>query len=156
MPIIIRDLNAKLIMACRDAGLEVQYGDYFSHNVPNAVLMTASNPRWTFGGGIDAKFAGRTADYSPLPNDYYDILPLLCAEKRAKGGGMERIGDVVFCITVDENLDATKEIVEEAIRFAISQLKEGETLLVHGAGTGRGKLEIEEFVEIMKKLTKNI
>lgn len=137
----IRDLNRKLILACKEAGLDAEWGDYFSHGVENAVLMTASNPKWTFGGGIDAAF--------------YDHFPELCQEKQDKSGGMERIGNIVFCITVDEHYRAAKEIVKKAVQFAASQLKEEETLIVHGAGCGIGGLAIADFVEIIKE-TENV
>ena len=134
----IVDLNRSLIQACNEAGLDAEWSDYFytAANTPNAVLMTASNPMWTFGGGIDAKFA--------------NIYPDLIEEKQTKGGGMERIENIVFAITVDENYHATPEVVKKAIEFALSALKENETLLLHGAGTGIGGLSIEDFVEIIK------
>lgn len=113
------------------------WGDYFmyAYTIPRAVLMTASNPLFTFGGGIDAGFR--------------EHFPKLCEYKRMKGGDMERIGNVVFAITVDEHLKATKEQVEKALQFAIDNTYEGETLLLSGVGTGIGGLSEDDFVDVL-------
>jgi|CXWL01.1.fsa_nt_gi O-acetyl-ADP-ribose deacetylase (regulator of RNase III) len=138
--ILIVDLNPRIIEAASNAGLDFIHADYFSiaYRTPHSVLMTASNPNWTFGGGIDYDFTRH--------------FPKLCEFKRIVGGDMERIGNICFTITVDETLKATPEQVEKAIRFAHSTLLEGEKLLVHGAGTGIGGMSPEEFVRIIKNI----
>lgn len=139
MRIKVVDLNRSLIKAVKKARFDAEWADYFSSNIkPNEVLITASNPQWTFGGGIDAVFQR--------------FFPEVCYIKQDKGGGMERIADIVFSITVDENLKSTPEIVEKAIRFGLSTLKKGEVLRLSGLGTGIGGLSINSFVEILEKI----
>ncbi len=133
--ILIVDLNRQLIQAAKKVGLNAIWGDYFQDIQSNEVLITASNPKWTFGGGIDAVFAQK--------------YPGLVGEKQDKGGGMERIKNVVFAITVDENYRATKEIVEKAVKFGLYTLKKKEVLRLSGLGTGIGGLSIEEFIDIL-------
>lgn len=133
------DLNRSLIQEAKKADIDATWGDYFSDIQPNEVLITASNPKWTFGGGIDAKF--------------FQLYPFDCREKQEIGGGMERIGRIVFAITVDENLRATEEIITKALEFGLSQLKKGEVLRVSGLGTGIGGLPTNSFIEILKKLS---
>jgi len=140
MPIQIKivDLNRSLIQACKEAGLNAEWADYFSDIQPNEILITASNPMWSFGGGIDLSFY----------NHYYKE----CRQKQEKGGGMERIGNIVFAITVDETYKATTEIIEKAIRFALSTLKENEVLRLSGIGTGIGGLTPAQFVATIKRI----
>lgn len=135
------DLNRLLIQEVKKLGFDATWGDYFSEaeKVSHAVLITASNPKWTFGGGIDAVFAEK--------------FPTLVAEKQAKGGGMERIENIVFAVTVDENYHATPEIVKRAIQFGLSTLKENETLVLSGLGTGIGGLSIKDFCAILQELS---
>lgn len=136
----IIDLNRNLIQEAKKRGIPSQWGDYFyeAAQIPNAVLTTASNPKWTFGGGIDAKF--------------YNTFPDLCSEKQEKGGGMERIENICFCITVDETLKSSPEIIEKAIRFAAGTLKDGETLVLSGLGTGIGGVSVREFCDVVERV----
>ena len=63
-------------------GIECVQNDYFHEalKTPNVVMITASNPMWTFGGGIDACFK--------------EEFKWLCDWKQLKGGGMEmEVGD---------------------------------------------------------------
>lgn len=133
----IVDLNPEVVSLAKDAGYEAVMNDYFAeaYSTPFSVLMTASNPRWTFGGGIDYAFTQH--------------FPKLTEYKRLKGGSMERIGNIVFSITVDDTYKATKEMVKKAIDFAVSNTLEGETLLISGLGTGIGGLSPADFVECL-------
>ena len=137
------DLNHLLVEKVKDLGIESVQNDYFNESVDTerAVLITASNPHFSFGGGIDAKFA--------------EYFPYYCRMKQLKGGGNERIGNICFCVTVDKTFKATKEIVKEAIQFALDNTYEGETLLLSGVGTGIGGLDIETFVSILKEIKRN-
>lgn len=138
MKIKVVDSKKRLVDAVSRIGIEAVWREYFSEaeQTPNAVLMTASNPAWTFGGGIDLGFKSE--------------FPDLVKKKQRKGGGMERMGNICFCITVDENLRATKKAIRDAIAFAISQTADHEVLLVSGVGTGIGGLSVEEFVEVLE------
>ncbi len=137
--IIFVDLNADLCEAVFETGLPVVHADYFQYanKVDRPVLVTASNPHWSMGGGIDALFLKH--------------YPLVVQHKQAKGGGMERIQNIVFTITVGDHFRATEQLVEEAIRFAANNTHEGETLLLSGLGTGIGGLSEKQFVEILKR-----
>lgn len=140
MKLLIVDLNKELVSKVKEAGYEAINADYFSiaYQLPFSVLMTASNPRWTFGGGIDYAFSQH--------------FPRLANYKKIKGGGMERIGNIIFTITVDNEIRATSGIVKEAIDFAIANTLEAETLLVSGCGTGIGGMSIQEFIGCLPKV----
>lgn len=136
------DLNKSLVDAVSKLGIESVYGDYFleAYRTLKPVFMTASNPYWGFGGGLDRVFT--------------EHFPKLVQFKQMKGGGMERISNVVFAITVDENLIATKQQIKEALEFAINATGKDETLCIMGCGTGIGGLSQSDFVEVLKSLIK--
>lgn len=140
MKIKFIDLNKSLVEEVSKLGIESVHGDYFveGYKTPFPVFMTASNPSWTFGGGLDYHFT--------------EHFPKLCEYKRIKQGGMERISNVVFSITVNDELRATKESIKQAIQFAIWNTQEHETLILSGVGTGIGRLFNSEFVSILKEL----
>lgn len=143
MRIIFVDLNNNLVTKVKALGIESCCDDYFRKllEIPQAVLMTASNPHFSFGGGIDAKFA--------------EYFPYYCKVKQTIGGKMERIGNIVFAITVDSNFKADKETVRKAINFALSKTYRDETLVLSGVGTGIGGMSDDDFVEILKELLTN-
>lgn len=138
--VLFVDFNASLVQKVAALGIEAVCDDYFrkAYRVPRFVLMTASNPMWTFGGGIDAAFQRH--------------FPELVRYKQIKAGPVERIGPICFTITVDVNLTATAKTIEDALRFAIDNTHEGETLIVNGVGTGIGGLSEEVFCEVLKKV----
>lgn len=88
------DLNHSLVEKVKALGIKAVCNDYFveAYRVKRPVLMTASNPMWTFGGGIDATFKKH--------------FPELVRWKQIVGGEMERRANIIFAITVDENLQA--------------------------------------------------
>ena len=90
MQIKLIDLNHDLIQKAKALGYDAICADYFleSYKTENPVLMTASNPRFTFGGGLDALFMEKFRG--------------LCEYKQVKGGGQERIANIIFAITVDD------------------------------------------------------
>lgn len=135
------DLNHELcVLVSNEVGIPVYAEDYFQHanHTHRPVLMTASNPHFSMGGGLDALFLKH--------------YPLIVQNKQAKGGGMERIQNIVFTVTVDNRFRATEETVEKAIRFAIENTHEGETLLLSGVGTGIGGLSIDSFVSVLQRI----
>lgn len=103
---------------------------------PFGVMVSASNPLYTFGGGWDL-----------LIRKWF---PIECSQ--VKDGVNQRIGNVIFTITVNRDIEASKDLVREALRFALSNVKEHETLVLTGLGTGIGGLKIEDFVEIFKEV----
>ena len=101
MSIIFVDRNRELVDTIDALGLCItSASDYFqlAREVVNPVLMTASNPMWTFGGGIDAAFRRE--------------FPELVEKKMETGGDMDRLGNICFCVTVDGELNASRELVE--------------------------------------------
>lgn len=137
------DGNYELVKEVSKLGIESVHNDYFREalKTQNVVMMTASNPLYTFGGGIDAGFMQNFTE--------------LCKQKQDKGGDNERIGNICFTQTVGHNFKATKEIVKKALQFAISTLQKDETLLFSGLGVGIGQHEgygVKEFLEILKEL----
>lgn len=140
MKIKIADLNSRLIARLQEEGFDAECDDYFRvvYRTKQPVLMTASNPMWTFGGGIDAVFTHH--------------FPKLIELKQVKGGTMERISNICFCVTVGSNYRADRETVKRALQFAKSQTGEDETLVISGVGTGIGGLDIETFVDILKEI----
>lgn len=134
------DRNKSLVDMVSILGIESICGDYFieAYKTEQPVLMTASNPFWGFGGGIDGMFMKH--------------FPELCRYKQIKGGGNERIANICFTITVDENLIATEKEVLSAIQFALSHVGQDETLILMGSGTGIGMLSPNQYVECLKKL----
>lgn len=138
MKIKIVDLNKELIVKAQEAGFDAVCDDYFrvAYKTPRAVLMTASNPMWTFGGGIDYVFTQH--------------FPKLVDLKQIKGGDQERISNICFCITVDESFKATKESVRNSLEFAVENTDDNETLLVSGVSTGIGGLSVDDFIEVLE------
>ena len=141
--VVFCDLNRELVLKIKELGIPVHWGDYFAHvrTIDKPVLMTASNPAFTFGGGIDAKF--------------YENYKGWCDDKQERPGYNERIENICFVITVDNHLKASREKVKEAIQFSLDSLKEGETLLIHGAGCGIGanpQFTKDDFVVLLKEL----
>ncbi len=136
----IIDLNKELIEKAQKLGYEAIHGDYFreGYKQEKPVFMTASNPMWTFGGGLDYLISKH--------------FPNLCEIKQIRGGGNERIANLCFTITVDENLKATKETIKSAIEFALENTSADETLCLSGVGTGIGGLSVDEFLEVLEAL----
>lgn len=137
--IVFVDLNKSLVSKVNKLGIESIYGDYFTtaYDIDRPVLMTASNPAFTFGGGIDYHFTQH--------------FPKLCEHKQGRAYiGQERIANVIFSVTVNKDIRADENTVESALRFAISQTYDGETLVLSGIGTGIGGLSEDTFVEILK------
>lgn len=142
MNIVLID-NRKEVTDAASKLVETIRGDYFleSYRMERPVLMTASNPRFTMGGGLDAEFVRH--------------FPELVRFKQVRGGGMERIANVVFAVTVGDDLRATAETVEDALRFAIANTDENETLCISGVGTGIGGLSVGEFVSVLADVIKD-
>jgi hypothetical protein len=131
------DLNDQLVSKVRELGIEAHQGDIFQYE---GVIVSASNPRFTFGGGLDKLISLHFPDECALVD---------------RGKGNQRIGNVIFTITVGRDYRASPELVEEAIRFAIDNTKEGETLLLSGLGTGIGGMSEKDFIKILSNINRN-
>lgn len=134
------DLNGSLVKKVAALGIESVEGDYFveAFSTPHPVLMTASNPMFTFGGGIDAIFQRQ--------------FPLMCQMKSALWGKNERISNVCFCMTVNGDITSSKSMINSAISFALGTLIEGETLVLSGVGTGIGGLSEDDFIAVLNNI----
>ena len=138
--ILFVDNRKSIVERVKEAGFAAKLGDYFIEALkePRHVLMSASNPSFSYGGGID--------------RDLQYHFPLYCEAKQKRAySGNERIGNIVFTITVDNRLASNEQLVREALKFAIENTDEGETLVLMGAGTGIGLLKEDVFVEILKE-----
>jgi hypothetical protein len=135
--IIFIDNRASIVAKVAAKGIQAVHADYFeaSAKIPRHVLCTASNPSYTFGGGIDRFF--------------YEKYPHYCEIKQLKGGGNERIGNICFTISVSNAIKSNEELVKDAIRFAMDNTDEGETLVLSGLGTSVGLLNEDVFVELL-------
>lgn len=142
MKLLIVDTNNNLIEECKKAGYDAICGDYFltANKTQNHVLCTASNPQFTFGGGIDALFWDKFNGY--------------CQYKQTIGGDMQRIGNICFLITVSNNYRANKEIIKTAMQFARWNTNADETLLLSGIGIGIGGLFTKEYIECLDTVFK--
>ena len=101
MKIKFVDLNKKLVDKVRKAipHFECICDDIFNHEW---VIVSASNPSFTFGGGLDALIAKK--------------YPKECKEKQDKKGWNERIGNIIFTISVDDKLKSNKVLIWEALQ----------------------------------------
>ena len=131
--IIFIDQNESLVKKVKKAvkylpwDITVKQGDIFKEK---GLIVSASNPTFSMGGGLDAQIAKR--------------FPKECT--KVKQGKNQRIGDIVFTITVNEELKATGELVKKALKFALVKTRTNETVLVSGLGTGIGGLDEDDFV----------
>jgi hypothetical protein len=139
MQIIFVDTNKQLCQKVLDARLcPVYNGSIFDLDW---VIVTASNPRFSMGWGLDRAISNR--------------YPSLCNWKKSKLWGNERIADIIFTITVGDDIVATFDLVREAIEFAIENTREWETLLLSWLGTWIWWLPEDEFINILSVVLQN-
>lgn len=144
MNLIFIDNRKSIVDKVKALGINARYGDYFQESlkIPRHVLVSASNPNFTFGGGID--------------KDLQYNFPLYCEYKQKRPFvGNERIGNVIFTITVDSRLDSNEELVREALKFAFENTDKDETLCLIGLGTGIGYLHEDKFIKLLEEVCKN-
>ena len=138
--IIVIENRKSIVERCKKAGIEAIYGDYFQEivKIPNHVIVSASNPMFSFGGGFDLALR--------------DNFPFYCYQKqKSLMQGNERIGNICFLVTVTREIIATEELIREAVRFAIENTKQGEILCLMGLGCGIGGFFEQSFVDILKE-----
>jgi O-acetyl-ADP-ribose deacetylase (regulator of RNase III) len=128
------DLNKSLVKKVKTAikylpfnNVTAECGDVFRQE---GVIVSASNPQYSMGGGLDILIKQK--------------YPLECS-KVIKGKN-QRIGNVIFTITVDNNIKSSRELVSKALKFALKSTKKNETVLISGLGTGIGGLDEDDFV----------
>lgn len=101
------------------------------------IISTASNPNFTFGGGLDAYLQKR--------------FGLKDAEKYTVVKGDHKIWQVFFNITCDENIKSDKWLVLEAYRryFAYCREHELKNIVVTGFGCGIAGVSREDAVAML-------
>lgn len=136
----IIDNRRSLIEKAKEAGYDAIQGDYFeeSAKIPHHVITSASNPYFSFGGGLDAALKHH--------------FPFYCKEKQIRQGGNERIGNLIFLVTVDFKLASNEQLVRDALEFARYNTLPHETLCICGLGTLIGGLNEETFIHILQEI----
>ena len=112
-------------------GVSAHVGDIFKHK---GIIVSASNPHFSMGGGLDALIAKK----------YPDEVKVVQKKNKPM-----QVDNVLFTITVGEDLVATRELIAEALRFAFDEKNHkapNQTILVSGLGTGIGGLDEDDFV----------
>lgn len=139
MKILVVDKNKELIKLVQNAISQLPYenisaktGDIFEED---GVIVSASNPYFSCGGGLDHAIAARG-----------HIPPTVPCRK----------GPIIWAVTVDENIVSSRELVRNALEFACSLVNDDETLLVSGLGTGIGGLPYEEFIDALLEVLSKI
>lgn len=119
--------------------------DMFSVPEPKNVV-TCSNKWLSMGGGLDALIAKH--------------YPEECARAKSQiGNGTMNdlmtpfcIGNVVFAVTVDDNLQADIGAIRNSLAFIFKMLlPHAETYVFTGMGTGIGGLDNESFIKLCKQ-----
>ena len=136
MKIIFIDRNKSLVSKVKKAieflpkewNVSAKCGDIFNED---GVIVSASNPHFSLGGGLDALIAEK------YPKECGDI---------DRNDRNQRHGNIIFTITVGEDLKATRELVTEALKAALDNTERDETVLISGLGTGIGGLDEDDFI----------
>ena len=140
MKIVFIDKNESLVAKVKKAvkylpfKVTAKCGDIFKEK---GVIVSASNPMFSMGGGLDALIAEK--------------YPKECGDIDRKEGD-QRHGNVIFAVTVGEDFKATRELVESALNSALDCTEKDETVLISGLGTGIGGLDEDDFVWIFLKV----
>ena len=136
MKIKFIDTNKSLCKKVEKLGyFEVFNEDIIKHITSDTIIVSASNPSFTFWWGIDKLIA--------------EIYPKECEQKQARKGWNERIGKVIFTITVDNNIQASKILLIQSFNSILQLWEETETILLTGLGTWIGWLSEDDFIEVL-------
>jgi len=141
---ILIDNRKSIIEKAKTAGFNAIYGDFFKEivKIPRHIICSASNPSFTFGGGFDRQLQ--------------ENFPFYCREKQSRYNEKnERIGNICFVISVDNRINATDELVRDALIFARDNTEEGETLCLTAIGCLIGGLNEDVFMEILQEVMKS-
>ena len=135
--ILFSDLNQELCKKIEDLGLVIKVfnQDVFKtkSEYPLAKIITASNPQFSAGGGLD--LALKIA----YPIEWV----------QAKEGLITT--NLCFVISVDKKFRATKELIRLALGRVLVYSKRFDVILT-GLGTGIGGLSFDVFVGLVKEL----
>ena len=141
MKLIFVDKNEQLINEIKNLKMFQAHVWNIRDYAKDNVIVTCSNPNFTFGGWVDAVIK--------------ELYPEECKQKQEKKGGNERIGNVIFTITVDENIRSSKMLVLKALRSVFQLAKEEENVVITGLGTAIWWLNIEDFISVLKDFLPN-
>ena len=98
---------------------------------PDAKIVTASNPKFDMGGGLDL------------------ILKTKYAEQCQTAREFKTTNDLFFVVSVDNDLKSTRKIIQRAL-LAVYLCSRKNDIILNGLGTGIGGLSIEDFVKELK------
>lgn len=132
MKLLFIDKNQSIVDKVKELWIEAHCDDIFKYEW---VMVSASNPMFSFWGGLDRLIAEKYI--------------MECWAKAGKGWGNERIGDIIFTITVWEDYKATPLLIEQAIQFALDNVNDDETILLSWLGTWIWGLPEDTFVNIL-------
>ena len=138
MKIIFFDTNKELCNLAKTIP-EIEVKNCDLSEIEADAISTASNPDFTFGGGIDAILAKR---FYLKQSKWLDIQK-----------GDDKIKNVVLNITVNLNLSTSKELIRQAYInfFNVAHNQRWETVAVCGFGSGIGNLPNSTVIEALKE-----
>ena len=132
MKILFIDKNRSLVNKVKKAieyfpksNISAKYGNIFKEE---GVIVSASNPDFSCGGGLDRQIVLQGNKPPKVPNKNI------------------RIKKVIWTITVDKDIKSSRKLVVSALKFALKNTKDTETVLISGLGTGIGELHEDDFV----------
>ena len=141
MKLIFVDKNPELIERIKELKMFQAYVWDIRDYVKDNLIVTCSNPNFTFWGWVDAVIK--------------ELYPEECKQKQAKKWENERIGNVIFTITVDNNIQSSKLLVMKALKSIFCFAKEEENVVLTGLWTAIGWLSIDDFIEVLKDFLPN-
>src|SRR3990167_2406816 len=138
MKIIFFDKNKKLCELAKTIP-EIEVRNCDVSDISADAISTASNPDFSFSGGIDAELAKR---FGLKKGDWLDIQK-----------GDAKIKNIVLNITVNSDLTATKELVRKAYAnfFNAAKNQNWETVAICGFGSGIGCLPDSTVIEALRE-----
>ena len=115
-----------------DLEIEAVHGDVFEIQKQNQgyKICTASNPNFTFGGGLDLAIAQNFPEEIGWAKEF------------------SFTDNLFFLVTVNNSLQATKEILQRALVGVLGYRHEN--LILTGIGTGIGGLSEDELVDLIR------
>lgn len=137
--IVFIDFNLDLCKRVNAAtGIEGRCTNIIDYQKANGgVIVSASNPQFTMGAGLDAAIKKAF----PKQSEWAAVTP----------GSNKRIDNIIFAVTVDNSLKSNRKLIKRAISDALALTGAHETLLLSGLGCGIGGMNQETFVEILKE-----
>jgi len=124
---LINNTHCELIVSDKDDVFECKK-DY-----PNAKILTASNPNFTMGGGLDLAIKEKYHEQCLNPREFL------------------MTNDLFFVVSVDKDIKATDYYIKRAM-FGSYMCSRKNDIIITGIGTGIGGLSITGFITYLKIL----